>query len=99
MNTWTIILCFMFKVKGNRTLFNSDRVLCIVNAIRQEYFNCVPPKDVLPTRLKWNPTLEYYSNVYTRQRCVEDLNIPEEIDFKENKELTSTDTTVYVYEE
>ncbi|KAF5396670.1 hypothetical protein PHET_10591 [Paragonimus heterotremus] len=98
MNAWTIILCFLLEVEGNRTLFDQKRALCILNAIREEYFNCIPTKVVSFSQMKWNSTLEYYSNVYSRQLCMGDINIPDEIDFSESKELTSVYTELVVYD-
>ncbi|KAF5398240.1 hypothetical protein PHET_08496 [Paragonimus heterotremus] len=99
MAAWTIILCFLLEVEGNQTLFDHERIICILDAIREEYFNCIPTKVVSFSQMKWNSTLEYYSNVYSRQMCMNDLNISTELDFKENKELTSEFTELVTYDQ
>ncbi|KAF5400237.1 hypothetical protein PHET_06521 [Paragonimus heterotremus] len=98
MNAWRIILCFLLVVEGNRTLFDQKRALCIFNAIREEYFNCIPTKVLSFSQMRWNSTLEYYSNVYSRQMCMGDLNIPDEIDFTESNQLTYAHTELVTYD-
>ncbi|KAF7248411.1 hypothetical protein EG68_08792 [Paragonimus skrjabini miyazakii] len=89
MNAWMIVLCFLFEIKGDLTLLDHKKALCIFNTIRQEHFHCFPSKDASYTQLKWNSTLEYYASVYARQMCVADLNIPIDLDLMEYKNLTS----------
>ncbi|KAF5396820.1 hypothetical protein PHET_05798 [Paragonimus heterotremus] len=89
MNAWTIVLCFLFDVEGDLTLLDHKKTLCICNAIREEHFHCLPPKDASYTQLKWNSTLEYYAGVYARQMCLAHLNIPMDLYFLKNKNVTS----------
>ncbi|KAF5397375.1 hypothetical protein PHET_09614 [Paragonimus heterotremus] len=99
MEAWTIILCFLFTVEGDLTLLDHKKTLCICNAIREEHFHCLPPKDASYTQLKWNSTLEYYANVYARQFCMYDLNIPMDLDFQIARDLTSVWSKLHSFDE
>ncbi|KAF5401425.1 hypothetical protein PHET_04856 [Paragonimus heterotremus] len=96
MRAWTIVLCFLFETEGNVTFLDRKKTLCILNAIRQKYFDCFPSEGELFTLLKWNSTLEYYASVYARQMCMNDLNIPMDLDFETYKYLTSVWSELHI---
>ncbi|KAF5396258.1 hypothetical protein PHET_11128 [Paragonimus heterotremus] len=99
MSAWTIVFCFLIEVRGDLLPMDQEKALCIFNAIRREYFDCFPSKDVPSTQLKWNSILEYYASVYARQLCMNDLNIPIRMDFTEYKDLTSAWSRLDVFDQ
>ncbi|KAF5398615.1 hypothetical protein PHET_08395 [Paragonimus heterotremus] len=98
MSKWAILLCILFAVEGEITQLERERTLCILNEIRREFLNCYPSKSALSTKLKWNLTLEYYANVYSRHLCMKDRNIPRAYDFNEYKDLTFMDAELDKYD-